>query len=192
MSEALARIHECSVARLPAQRLSGRARRLAYESRLCDPDVAADLLFGYFAQGQSKAGLDRRSLCARHYLRAADMRNMPNGQWVYVLLALGTGLIKIGTSAKLKLRIRNLRAGSPVPLVPLVAYPGGEDAEHKAHVFVGRHRTHSEWFRCDKRSWQLVDETALCSQSWVFGHVATLTNGLEREARKIASQRRGQ
>lgn len=70
-------------------------------------------------------------------------------EWVYFISAVGTGLVKIGSSKSVKVRLRMLQYGCPVPLIPMLILNCRRGAEFVFHkVFEGR-REHGEWFRPD-------------------------------------------
>jgi hypothetical protein len=72
-----------------------------------------------------------------------------SGGYVYFIRAPINGLIKIGhTRNHPHVRLRELRANSPVPLKFLGCLPGdlGKGKEHELHVQFRHLRQHHEWF----------------------------------------------
>lgn len=65
---------------------------------------------------------------------------------VYVLGSPTTRLVKIGHSATLPRRTREIQMMSPVPLSVLWTYPGGKALEGTLHESFKAFRQHGEWF----------------------------------------------
>jgi hypothetical protein len=62
----------------------------------------------------------------------------------------GDRLVKIGTTCRpVEVRLRELQAGQPHPLVILAHAPGGRYDEGRLHDRFGPHRVTGEWFRPD-------------------------------------------
>jgi hypothetical protein len=57
-----------------------------------------------------------------------------------------TGAIKIGFTTTLDVRLRRLRANSPIPLGVLASKQGVAWDERAYHLLFQRHRLHGEWF----------------------------------------------
>lgn len=66
--------------------------------------------------------------------------------YVYLIEAVGTGLVKIGTANQPKLRLVELACGSPAPLVLLGMFDGDRKTERAVHVLFASLRAHHEWF----------------------------------------------
>jgi Meiotically Up-regulated Gene 113 (MUG113) protein len=91
------------------------------------------------------------------------------GMFVYLIEALGTGLVKIGYSSNPKLRLAGLVGGSAAWL-KLVGYFGGTlEDEQELHRQFKELREHHEWFRDDEAirlafashpTWQAQGESA--------------------------------
>jgi hypothetical protein len=72
----------------------------------------------------------------------------PRRIWiVYFIQALPGGNIKIGTTADLEARFRNIQADSPVKLTILATMPGARAVERRLHTRFAHLREHGEWFR---------------------------------------------
>jgi hypothetical protein len=62
----------------------------------------------------------------------------------------GDRLVKIGTTTRpVEVRLKELQAGQPHPLVILAHAPGGRYDEGRLHARFGPHRVTGEWFRPD-------------------------------------------
>jgi len=68
------------------------------------------------------------------------------GEVVYAIGEPGGHLVKIGTTANLSLRFRNLQSSSPARLDVLWFGPGSFELEAKLHQRFSMWRQHGEWF----------------------------------------------
>jgi hypothetical protein len=66
--------------------------------------------------------------------------------FVYFAQPIGGGLIKIGSTARLKGRLAQLQIGSPVEITLLAAARGTRRHERGLHEHFSEHRVHGEWF----------------------------------------------
>jgi hypothetical protein len=79
-------------------------------------------------------------------IRAASKKRP--AETLYVLRALGLGLIKIGIANDLAARMRALRTASPDKLLVLFTIArGGKAMERELHQRFAADRAHGEWFR---------------------------------------------
>jgi hypothetical protein len=65
---------------------------------------------------------------------------------VYVIEAVGLGMVKIGTSRNLENRLADLRYLCPMDIALVKAVPGGKELEAHLHKRFHEHRSHGEWF----------------------------------------------
>lgn len=81
---------------------------------------------------------------------------------VYFVAADGTGLIKIGSSADVPLRLLSLQTSSPVPLRLVATIPEcragleGELHERFAHL-----HSHGEWYRAEPELMEYIARHAI-------------------------------
>lgn len=103
------------------------------------------------AWGEAKAA--RRELNSlRAKQRAADRRLSARrqvAQVVYFVEAEGMGLVKIGTSSDMHLRLCSIRSHSPAPIRFLKAIAGDAALEAALHNRFSRLRVRGEWFRAE-------------------------------------------
>lgn len=66
--------------------------------------------------------------------------------YVYCIEAVGTGLVKIGSSTNPTKRLAQLQSISPVPLRIKYVTHGGELRERELHRRLAGYRRHGEWF----------------------------------------------
>lgn len=67
---------------------------------------------------------------------------------VYIIRAIGVGMIKVGITTDVPRRFFELSSASPVPLEIVDLLEGvGFEAEKTIHNMMSAHRSHSEWFR---------------------------------------------
>jgi hypothetical protein len=64
----------------------------------------------------------------------------------YVYFITGGGLTKIGVSIEVESRMKNLQAGSPVPLTLVGTIRGSWRTEKLIHHLYKEYRVHGEWF----------------------------------------------
>lgn len=64
--------------------------------------------------------------------------------WVYFIA--GAGLVKIGRTCDLDLRLRDIQTTSPVVLTLMLVVEGARDVEKTFHVMFDPYRRHGEWF----------------------------------------------
>lgn len=65
---------------------------------------------------------------------------------VYVVEAVGLGMVKIGTTRDIEERLSDLRYAAPTGLKLLMTMPGGLREERALHRRFAEHRSHGEWF----------------------------------------------
>jgi hypothetical protein len=70
---------------------------------------------------------------------------------VYFLECMELGLVKIGYSSQLHIRIKELSALSPLTLRLIAAVPGGKAVEAAFHKAFSAERMHGEWFKFSDR-----------------------------------------
>jgi hypothetical protein len=81
--------------------------------------------------------------------------------YVYFIRSPINDLVKIGvTTRSPQWRLEKFRIGSPVPLEPIGAIPGGEREERILHQAFAAYRDHGEWFRYRGLLRQCVEEHA--------------------------------
>lgn len=66
---------------------------------------------------------------------------------VYFVEAVGLGLVKIGTTTDLKLRLRTLQLYTPTEVILLATLRGGWKREQEIHHQFSASRQRGEWFR---------------------------------------------
>jgi hypothetical protein len=81
---------------------------------------------------------------------------------VYFVEAEGLGLIKIGRSRTMWMRMAKWYTDCPVPVKILGLMPGDHDVELWMHVKFAEYRVRGEWFRdcSDIRKW-IEEKTAI-------------------------------
>ncbi|MFD9099318.1 GIY-YIG nuclease family protein [Streptomyces collinus] len=67
-------------------------------------------------------------------------------RYVYLIGSPVIRQVKIGVSGVPTARATTLQTGSPVPLLVILAIPGGPVLERKLHDYFRAYRTHGEWF----------------------------------------------
>jgi hypothetical protein len=68
--------------------------------------------------------------------------------YVYFIISPINGMVKVGfTDDHPDVRLRRIRATSPVPLEPMGVLPGGLDVERQIHHRFAYLHSHGEWFR---------------------------------------------
>ena len=66
---------------------------------------------------------------------------------VYIVRAVGTGMIKVGITAEVDRRLAEIRALCPVPVEIVDVLEGATfDVERTIHGLMSKHRSHGEWF----------------------------------------------
>lgn len=66
--------------------------------------------------------------------------------WIYFIQPVGGGPVKIGRSANLKNRLRDLQRGHPEKLQVVAKFLGTREAETYLHQSLAGYRLHGEWF----------------------------------------------
>ena len=77
----------------------------------------------------------------------ADDRDKRRPCWVYVLLRADTDEVKIGTTADVRARVKDLQTGSSAMLTILAVLRGGERREAEIHKQFASAHIRGEWFR---------------------------------------------
>jgi hypothetical protein len=67
--------------------------------------------------------------------------------WIYIVGAVGAGMVKIGFTRNPPTRIKALRADAAWTLLVLRLVPGSVSDERALHRRFAEHRDHGEWFR---------------------------------------------
>lgn len=73
-------------------------------------------------------------------------KTVETATWVYVVGSLIARPVKIGTTGDLAGRVRDLQAGSPVPLHVMWQTRGGRTLERSLHQRFATYRKYGEWF----------------------------------------------
>lgn len=79
--------------------------------------------------------------------RDANARRQHAGKMVYVIEAVGLGVVKIGFTRDIGERMRKLAPGCPTPLRLLAMMTGGPSTEKHLHRSLATLHAHGEWFR---------------------------------------------
>src|SRR5262245_23909222 len=77
----------------------------------------------------------------------AERSLMKYPQYVYVLLAERSGMLKVGYAADPGRRLAELQTGSPEELILMGYLPGGPELEQHIHNLLRVEHVHGEWFR---------------------------------------------
>ncbi len=97
--------------------------------------------------GRVHAALGLCRPCYMHRKNRANHLSLTHAPLVYFVAHEPTAVVKIGTTNNLATRLRQLQAGSPVPLSVLFCIPGGRAIERELHTRFATSRTHGEWFK---------------------------------------------
>jgi len=78
-----------------------------------------------------------------------------NHEWVYLIEAQGTGLVKIGISINPDRRVKQLQTTSPAKLRLVSAFYGTINCERRLHSRFAEHNVQGEWFKdvCEIREY---------------------------------------
>lgn len=135
------------------------ARTLAYDR--CDPEPLLEQLV---AQGM----IERYEVDGQYVIQLVDDRSRKPAKCkvgvptVYFLDS--GGLIKIGITTDIDLRLQQIGAASAAPLTVIGTMDGGFDVESAIHRQFAHLRTHGEWF---KPAQELMDYIAAKATPWV-------------------------
>ena len=87
---------------------------------------------------------------------AADAHERSFMQYVYVVEAVGTGLVKIGVSDNPEKRLHSLQTSNPTDLRLLGYCMGSYAIEQALHLVLDEYRVRGEWFRNEGKCAQAV------------------------------------
>lgn len=76
--------------------------------------------------------------------------------WVYFIVAVTTGLVKIGYSKNPDTRLKALSQQAPVQYDLVATIPGTMKDEKEFHRKFSAKREHGEWFNYDEEMYQFV------------------------------------
>ena len=93
------------------------------------------------ARARKRYAANKTQIAAQQSKRNAATRGP---QQTYLIKAVGTSLVKIGTSCRPTVRLSNLQVGSHAPLVLLGCVP---ETESVLHGRFSAYHSHGEWFR---------------------------------------------
>ena len=79
-------------------------------------------------------------------INSCPVYNLPEGDWVYIIQHEEGGLIKIGFSSNLSLRMRNICLVTGKKIKVLALLDGGKDLESYLHYKFHKYRKLGEWF----------------------------------------------
>ena len=85
----------------------------------------------------------------------APATERPEG-WVYFVVGIGTGLVKIGFSADPDARFATLKQQAAVTYRLVTAVPGTMATEKELHARFKAKHSHGEWFQYDEEMYQFV------------------------------------
>lgn len=87
---------------------------------------------------------------------------IPNQEFVYVIHATGTSLIKLGYSTNPQKRLSELQTASPHKLQILASWPGNRAREKRLHRHMAQFRREGEWFEvppfCGLKLWEIATQ----------------------------------
>lgn len=96
-----------------------------------------------------QAFLNRRS----KYKKAKTAKTARRSSYIYLIEAVGLGVIKVGVSVNPEFRLRCLQTGCPAKLRMRVTYPcdlrQASNIERELHRKLEQHRAYGEWFRAE-------------------------------------------
>lgn len=72
----------------------------------------------------------------------------------------GAGLVKIGKTCRLTMRIAAIQANSPVPVELAKTWTGGASVERAIHLAFAKYRRHGEWFKMPDGWMERADRVA--------------------------------
>lgn len=152
-------------------------------SRLVDfrPEVYGELTVTEFGAAMRIAGvstvrigrrIDGKFYC-RYGLRLADLRARRRAQIQVVYFVEREGLVKIGTTSNLPVRLHCLNRGDSAisgmtigPVDLLATMPGGPEVESALHRLFARLRYDGEWFLLDEPLVGFVRSVARAEWPW--------------------------
>lgn len=73
----------------------------------------------------------------------------PDGEWIYLIHAVGTQFYKIGITCNLQRRFTALQHASPFDLQVLTKIPGNTAMEYALHKTLAHNRVRGEWYSFD-------------------------------------------
>ena len=80
-------------------------------------------------------------------LAGSKLPDKRSGSWLYLIEAVGTGLVKVGMTTDIERRFTQLIGENAVELKLVGVMEGNSADERAAHDLLKAHRVHGEWFK---------------------------------------------